>query len=233
MAKPVIGVMPLWDEQRDSLWMLPGYLTGLIEAGAAPVVLPLTDDAELIEQLVDGCDGLVLTGGQDVDPAVYGAERQPWCGETNALLDRMEALVIARAQATDRPVLGICRGIQIMVALDGGDLYQDIATELSPTVPHTNQPGAAKSRHPVHLTGPLRELMGVAEIEITSFHHQGVKSPGPNYEVMATAPDGLIEAIRDPRYRWCWAVQWHPEMALADDATQRLFRAFVEACQQS
>ena len=107
---PIIGLVPLVDEERDSLWMLPGYMDGVRAAGGLPLMLPLTDDSDALAQLCGLCDGFLLTGGHDVSPEVYRAERLPACGACSPERDRMEAGLLARVMAADKPVLGICRG---------------------------------------------------------------------------------------------------------------------------
>ena len=129
MKKPVIGIIPLIDYARESYWMLPGYMNGLIEAGAAPLMLPLTEDQEMLEQLLGLCDGLLLTGGQDVSPVLYGEKEKKWCGECSPERDRMELVLLDLALQQDMPVLGICRGLQFLNAALGGTLYQDLKTE--------------------------------------------------------------------------------------------------------
>ena len=119
MSKPLIGVMPLWDEGKKSIWMLPGYLEGIREAGGTPVIFPLTEDREELEQLCSLCNGFLITGGQDVDPAIYGETPIPQMGEICTVLDQMERQVLEYVIKEDKAVLGICRGI-----IDGTPLHQ-------------------------------------------------------------------------------------------------------------
>ena len=126
MSKPLIGVMPLWDEGKKSIWMLPGYLEGIREAGGTPVIFPLTEDREELEQLCSLCNGFLITGGQDVDPAIYRETPIPQMGEICTVLDQMERQVLEYAIKEDKAVLGICRGIQYLNAMLGGSLYQDL-----------------------------------------------------------------------------------------------------------
>ena len=128
--RAVIGVMPLYDSERKSVWMLPGYLRALEKCGAAPILLPLTQDARLLYEYALLCDGFLLTGGQDVDPALYGEVKSSRCGEVCHERDQMERALFASALLHDTPVLGICRGLQLMNVALGGTLYQDIPAQL-------------------------------------------------------------------------------------------------------
>ena len=127
--KPLIGLIPLVDDALESLWMLPGYMDGIAQAGGIPIMLPLTEDPADLEQLCESCDGFLLTGGHDVSPSVYGEDRLPVCGVSCEARDRMERLVLDYALRNDKPVLGICRGLQLLNALLGGTLYQDLPTQ--------------------------------------------------------------------------------------------------------
>ena len=137
--KPIIGIVPLVDETKDSFWMLPGYMNGVAEAGGIPVMLPLTSDKEEIRQLLATVQGILLTGGHDVDPAVYGEIPIPECGAFCRERDAMESELLKQALEKDLPVLGICRGIQFLNACLGGTLYQDLPRQYpSDTEHHQN-----------------------------------------------------------------------------------------------
>jgi putative glutamine amidotransferase len=232
MDRPVIGVVPLWDESKDSMWMLPGYFAGIEGAGGIPLMLPLTDDPSVIRQIAGAADGLLFTGGQDVQPALYGQETLPACEEVCARRDGMERLLFAEALGRDLPVFGICRGIQLINVLLGGSLYQDILSQTGSPVAH-NMRGPPYDR-PAHAVSaradtPLRDLLGSGAVSVNSYHHQGIRDLAPPLAVMAEAPDGLAEAVYMPGKAFVWAVQWHPEFALGDPASRALFAAFVGA----
>ena len=127
--RPLIGVVPLWDDTLNSLWMLPGYFDGIAEAGGIPVMLPLTDDETIIGQLVGQCDGFLVTGGHDVDPERYGEAAGPKTVKLCKARDRMEERLIPSVIAADKPLLGICRGIQSLNVALGGTLWQDLPDE--------------------------------------------------------------------------------------------------------
>jgi len=235
MDRPIIGVMPLYDETRESLWMLPGYMEAVEYAGGVPVMLPLTEDRENIYRLCDACDGFLFTGGHDVNPAVYGAQKSPACGEACDARDRMEQILFTRVLELDKPILGICRGIQIINAFLGGTLYQDIPTEHPTSVEHHQTPPYDRPVHKVAICPdtPLRELLGVDELEVNSYHHQAIQEKAETLVPMAISEDGLIEAVYHPGKRFLWAVQWHPEFSWkVDENSRRIVKAFVDASKQ-
>ncbi|MDR0731199.1 MAG: gamma-glutamyl-gamma-aminobutyrate hydrolase family protein [Treponema sp.] len=234
MMKPVIGLVPLWDETRDSLWMLPGYPDSISRAGALPLVLPLTTEEETLRQLSDLCAGFLFTGGQDISPGLYGEEPSPVCGPACAERDRMEgALFSIAVLERGQPALGICRGIQLFNVLLGGTLYQDLAAGFSPAAAlHRQKAPYDAPAHglKVEPETPLHTLLGRDRLEVNSIHHQGIARLAPELEPMARSEDGLIEAVRMKNRAFAWAVQWHPEMAPAWESSGKIFAAFVAAC---
>lgn len=235
MKNPLIGVLPLWDSEKDSFWMLPGYLEGISEAGGLPITLPLTEDEAELRRLVALCDGFLFTGGQDVSPRVYGEEKRPVCGECCEGRDKMERRLLPLVLEADKPVLGICRGIQIINAVLGGTLYQDLPSELPASVEHHMAPPYDGVSHTVTLESdsPLRSLLGKDTLGVNSCHHQGIKSVAPGLQVMARSEEGLVEAVCRPESRFLWAVQWHPEFSHKVDADSRkIFSAWIQAAQK-
>ena len=235
MEKPIIGVTPLWDEEKNSYWMLPGYLEGVKEAGAIPVILPLTADGTDIAQLMVLCDGFLFTGGQDVDPRLYGEAMKPFCGELCPARDAMEQELLRRALEQDKPVLGICRGLQFLNAALGGTLYQDLPTEHPSEIRHSMKPPYDRTAHTVHIwpLTPLAALLEKTELGVNSCHHQAIKSLAPGLVEMARSEDDLIEAVYIPGKTFVWAVQWHPEMSLyTDEDSREIFEVFVRATNQ-
>jgi putative glutamine amidotransferase len=228
--RPIIGVTPIWDEKKDSIWMLPGYMQGLEEAGAVPVILPLTESEAVLKQIADFFDGFLFTGGHDVNPELYRQEKTEFCGEICEARDKMEAFIFREAVLNrNKPALGICRGIQLFNVLLGGSLYQDIPAELSSTISHAKSPPYDVPAHTVRLVSgsPLGKLVGEERIEVNSYHHQGIKGLAKELEVMALADDGLVEAVYMPTYPYVWAVQWHPELSLKDEISKKIFASFA------
>lgn len=232
---PVIGVVPLVDYGRESLWMLPGYFDAVAEAGGVPVMLPLTADAASVERALDVVDAVLVTGGQDVDPARYGCEDRAaaaLCGELCRERDAMEALLVPAALGRDLPLLGICRGIQALNTALGGTLWQDLPKQHPSAVEHHGQPPYDQPTHPVEVLPktPLAACVGAGELAVNSYHHQALRDVAPGLKVMARAADGVVEAVWRPESRFCWAVQWHPEfMHAVDEPSRKIFSAFVAA----
>ena len=235
IKKPLIGVVPLWDETKDSYWMLPGYMDGLTQAGGLPIILPLTDDQNEIHQLAGLCDGFLFTGGHDVSPEMYGEEALPECGVICPARDNMETALLKEALALGNPVLGICRGIQLLNIALGGTLYQDLPMQRSSMICHRQEPPYDVPSHTVSVAHgtPLASVLGVEELAVNSCHHQGIKDLAAGLQLMASAPDGLVEAVCLPNAGFVWAVQWHPEFfPRLDEPSQKIFRAFVQAAEE-
>ena len=252
MSKPVIGITPLIDYEKESYWMLPGYMGGIEAAGGLPLMLPMTEDPEDIRQLLDLCDGILIAGGQDVTPMLYGEEELPCCKECAPERDRMELILLDEALSRGMPVFGICRGLQFINAALGGTLWQDLPEQRPSGIRHVmGKPYDAAAHRVTILPGtPLYTLLKGAEgetdapvsedpdnsktgdfvIGVNSLHHQAIRELAPRLEVMGISEDGLTEAIRLPDKPFVWAVQWHPEFSYKVNADSRkLFSAFVDA----
>lgn len=230
--KPVVGVMPLWDEERDSMWMLPGYLDGISRAGGIPIVFPFTSDEEEIRQLMSMCDGFLLTGGHDVSPWIYGEKPLEGLIDSCEKRDRMELIVLREAIADDRPLLGICRGIQFINAALGGTLYQDLPSQHPSDIDHHQSPPYDVPAHNVKIRkdSPLFGILETETLPVNSYHHQAVRDLADGLSVMAQAEDGIVEAVYRPQSSFLWAVQWHPEFSyLTDENSMKIFRAFLQA----
>ena len=233
MKKTIIGLSPLYDREKDSYWMLPGYMKMVERCGAVPLMLPLTTEEPLPAAAFELCDGILLTGGQDVSPSLYGQPLSPLCGEVCEARDEMDRRLLISAIGADKPVLGICRGLQLMNAALGGTLYQDLPTEYGTTAEHCMNPPYDRGVHAVCLLDdtPLHDLLGVDEISVNSYHHQAVKAQASCLKTMAVSEDGLIEAMYLPGKRFVWGVQWHPEFSHEKDLRcLRIAEAFVHAC---
>ena len=214
---PIIGVTPLWDAERKSVWMLPDYLDGLKAAGAIPVVLPLEMNEEDTDRIVETFDGFLFTGGQDVGS----------CPER----DRLETLLLSKALPADKAILGICRGLQFINVFLGGTLWQDLPSEHPSEIVHRQGKPYGVPTHTVSLNGALKTLLGKDILEVNTLHHQAAKDLGSGLITMAVAPDGIIEAVQMVNKPFVWAVQWHPEyMFRTDPDSLVLFSCFVRHC---
>ena len=232
LNRPLIGLIPLVDDERESYWMLPGYMQGIIEAGGTPIMLPLTDNEYIIHQLAEKCDGILFTGGHDVSPSLYGENKLPECGACSKERDKMEAMLLERAIELDKPVLGICRGIQLINAVLGGTLYQDLPTQMESDLEHHQNPPYDKPIHNVSIIAdtPLYELLQKDILAVNSYHHQAVKKLSDQLLPMAKADDGLIEAVYMPSKRFVWGIQWHPEFSYkGDENSAKIFYVFISA----
>lgn len=234
MKKKVIGVVPLWDDEKESLWMLPNYLDAIISESALPIVFPLTTDEKDIKQLASMCDGILFTGGHDVSPSVYGEQKRDVCGEPCAARDTMEGILLDICIQAQMPALGICRGIQFFNAYLGGTLYQDLPTDFPSTVEHHMSAPYDKYIHTVSLIKdtPLYDLLRVDTLPVNSYHHQAIANLSPKLKPMAIAEDGIVEAVYLPEHPFLWAVQWHPEFLYGcDEPSKKIFRAFLRMIQ--
>lgn len=194
-----------------------------------PIMLPIVEDEHLIRSYAEEFDGFICTGGDDVDPALYGEEKHPKCGEIEAMRDTFELSLLKNIVALDKPVFGICRGIQVMNVAMGGTLWQDISAQWNE--PHDNihlmRYENGDPYHRVRVSGNLRALLGKDEIVTNSYHHQSVKKTGDGLSVSAVSEDGLIEGIEHTTLTYYRAVQWHPEID-PDEISEKLFTDFLE-----
>jgi len=228
--KPVIGIVPLYDDEKESYWMLPGYMRGLEECGAVPLMMPLTLDEQILEYFIRICDGFLLPGGHDVNPDIYGEDPIEKCGKLCKKKDVMEGIILEAAVEKDIPLLGICRGFQFMNAFMGGSLYQDLTSQYPSALEHQMKPPYDIPVHNVTIekNSPLYQVAKKEVFGVNSCHHQGIKMLAPEFSPMAKADDGLVEAIYIPDHTFIWGVQWHPEFAYHSDQVSRsLLKTFV------
>ncbi len=223
----VVIAMPRMSTDPEPTVAQSKYIESLARAGAGMRWVELSDPEQAVQDALT-CDGLLLPGGGDMDPKFYGQARIPACGEPNLLRDAAEPLLLRAFLAADKPVLGICRGIQVMNAVLGGDLYQDIKP--FEHLPH-NDHWAKVHTVTVRRGTLLSRILGQDTVLVNSQHHQAVDRVAPGFTLAALSEDGIVEAIEKPDARFCLGVQWHPEwLSDADPAMQGLFDAFVNSC---
>jgi putative glutamine amidotransferase len=241
--RPIIGLA------TQTLEAIPGklpprwvmgqrYVRVLAAAGAVPWLIPLlSGDRTTLRLIYEHLDGLFLTGGIDIDPAAYGEERHPMCDHSDPDRDRTEIQLIHWALADRKPILGVCRGIQIINVACGGSLYQHVAEQLPESIKHdyfsTTTPYTRDYlAHWVQLNGDSRlaRLFGETMVQVNSMHHQGIKRLASGLRPSAFAPDGLVEGVEGQDGQYLVAVQWHPEeLAERHAPMRRLFTDFIEA----
>ena len=209
------------------------YCAAVVRAGGLPVLLP--HEAALTARYLDGLDGLLVTGGAfDVDPALFGAEARHASVTTKDRRTAFELAATRIALERDLPVLGICGGQQLLNVALGGTLIQHIPDEVPDALAHEQPNPRDQPGHAVAVTpgSRLYAICGTGSLEVNSAHHQAVKAAGAGAAVNAVAPDGVIEGIEHPGYRFCLGVQWHPEFAIGR-ADEAIFEAFVAAAGRS
>ena len=216
--RPVIGITGNYDSGKCTL--LEGYYRSVIEAGGTPIIIPPTEDTATMASMLDRVDALIFSGGGDINPLYLGEEPLPQLSSINAVRDSQE-LLLARL-ATDRqlPILGICRGLQVMMGALGGKLYQDIYKEASASFKHSQEAERHVATHMVTISkdSKLLQIFKSDRLAVNSFHHQAVREVAPGFAATALSPDGLIEAAESTTHKSMIGVQWHPEcMILSGD----------------
>jgi putative glutamine amidotransferase len=241
MTRPRIGIVSSYDDKRNWTPMAKvnmTYVDSIIRGGGLPLLLPPTDNAEVIEQYLDQCDGVLFVGGFDIDPRKYGQEPH----EQTALLPRLLddyffEFFAAVERRPELPMLGVCLGIQLFNVARGGTLHQHLpAVERANPVQH-NHPDFWNGKRVWHRVGfqadgRLADLLGRDSMEVNSAHHQAVAELGEGLTATAVADDGVIEAVEDPSRPFLLAVQWHPEETSDRPEHLALFQALAKAAAQ-
>lgn len=240
--KPLIGITAtpsddVFDHGTFRRYALSDtYINAVRAAGGIPVILPAGETD--LQAILDMVDGLIFSGGSDLDPALYGdTEVHEKTYGIDPERDSFELGLMELAYAQDKPFLGICRGIQTMNVALGGTLIQDVPTAIESDVEHRQQAigkSPTDTSHSVQVAdgSVLAGILDATTVETNSYHHQAVGIPAPGVEVIATSADGVIESIVAPDRQFALGVQWHPEMlAAGHDEQLALFRALVAACQ--
>jgi len=237
MRKPLIGLTPAHDIESGDVKARPTYMRALKAAGAIPVVMPLDASEEDLKQLSKDMDGFLFTGGPDVHPFLFGEETQAHCGNVSPARDQMEISLLPMIMELRKPVLGICRGIQVLNIALGGNIWQDIPSQVTRDFPlaHSQPFSYDMPCHTVALTESslLARISESSSIKVNSMHHQAVRDLAPGLIASACSPDHLIEALEMTDYPFFIGVQWHPEYLWEKNKEAfRLFQTFVKACKE-
>ena len=230
--RPVIGITAVasFDEKMHSQRIT--YAQAIWAAGGEAILLPCNVDKSNCRQIVHMLDGLLAPGGHDIDPQIYGEEKQGFCGKYFRYEDEYDMELIKEAAAQKKPILAICRGMQVVNALYGGTLYQDIPSQYSNDIVHTRISSEEEKFHTVNIEKDsyLAEILGATEeVLVNTSHHQAVKDVADGFKVTAKAPDGIIEAMENQDAS-ILCVQWHPERLQNMEIYQNLMKAFIEKC---
>lgn len=235
MAKPIIGISgSVLDIENGPFrgcrraYVNEDYVKAVAKSGGVPVILPMTEDYEIIEIQLDGIDALLLSGGHDVDPSEYGESPKPKLNYTLPERDRFDRLLIEGAVKRGIPILGICRGHQILNVTLGGTLHQDLEYIEGCEEAHDQFENPDPELHTIRLEEKsiLNDIFG-DRLEVNSFHHLAVKDIAPGFKATAVSQDGLIEGIEHMGHKFMVGVQWHPE-ALASSGDRKMRKLFDE-----
>ncbi len=239
MPKPMIGLttsrLPHPSSRPVFGTNIP-YTKSVVDAGGLPVLIPLNYSDDDLDLLLDRLDGILFTGGYDIDPRRYGNQPHQKVERMDADRDRVEIHLVQVLIRLGKPFFGICRGCQVINIALGGSLYEDLPEQFPGDIQHDNHDHPRNYlAHTVYVKSYtyLSQILAVTSTEVNSLHHQGVNRLAQELKISAIAPDGLIEAFELPNYPFGIAVQWHPEELQEHASMFRLFQAFVQACGSS
>ncbi len=235
MSKPIIGITCLVNWQDERQQQNETYIQAVLKAGGIPVLLPAVSSTAVIMEQAELVDGLIVSGGPDMDPKYFGEQPVPELGGVSPLMDASESVLIRRILELNKPLLGICRGEQVLNVVAGGTLYQDLRRALPEVLKHVqDQPRWFPSHSARIVAGTkLAKILQAEELPVNSFHHQAVARVAPGFVATAYAPDGVIEAIESQNHRFVIGVQWHPEgMWNQTNNYDALFAALIQAAQE-
>lgn len=232
MERPWIGIPTRYHEKSEYIGQIRHYLDAVLWAGGLPLMIPTTDDRDIVREYVRRVQGILLPGSPtDIDPKHYGATPHEKLGKLYPERDTTDFTILNYAEERNLPLLGICFGVQSLNVYRGGSLIQDIPVLVKQAVQHEADDGKPPARHTVQIeeTSLIGKLSGQSEMDVNSYHHQSIEKPGRNLTPVAFAPDGVIEAVEDTNGRFIVGVQWHPERGWKDDEfSKKLFSTFIE-----
>lgn len=235
MSRPIIAIGGTYEQAPPTsafptlrrIFTNEGYVSKLEQSGASVILIPNTNID--IDTLLTHCDGLLLPGGPDIEPSLYHQERHTSCGKSDVESDTFQIALYRAAKNMGKPILGICRGCQLINVAEGGTLFQDYMMREHHDIVHPDLKHFDQVSHSVTIqeNTKLASILGIGEVGVNSLHHQCIDEVAPNFQCTAKSDDGCIEAIECTLGPWVLAVQWHPESM--DEEMLPLFKAFVEA----
>ena len=239
--RPLIGITCLarrdkdWSDFSPGVWvdcLFRSYTHSVATAGGIPLAIPLIEDLSLLTDMLARTDGVIISGGSDILPYLYGEQMRPGIGQIDPVSDEMELEIARQTLKSEKPVLGICRGIQVLAVAAGGSLIQDINTQVPNALLHWQSSPKNTFAHQVELNAEskLAQFIGPNRIWVNSHHHQAVREVPPELLITARASDGVIEALEHSLHPFYLGVQWHPEGTIDKDISSlKLFEAFIKA----
>jgi putative glutamine amidotransferase len=235
LSKPVIGITGAYvfkNKFMEGTYVHHDYQKSVAVNGGLPVILPFVEE-DLAREMADLCDAVILSGGEDVDPSLFGEDPHQNIGDTIILRDKVEIQIIKRAMETNKPILAICRGIQILNVALGGTLIQDIPSQIKDSIKHTQSVNRNLDTHFISIDekSKLANIIGETKTRVNSLHHQAIDGLAAGLEIVATSSDGVIEAVEHKSYpNFLLGIQWHPEsMASTNDKMNQIFREFIKS----
>ena len=239
MSRTIIGITSSREKTNSSsiqIGILETYLSAITNAGGIPLPIPLGIPNQLLDVLIQFIDGILFTGGGDIQPMLYKGKNHSSLSGIDSDRDRIELYLLKHAVKDNKPILGICRGIQLINVGMGGSLYEDILSQVPSALQHQTYPEHKPDflAHEVKIeTGTLlMEILGKNQIQVNSTHHQAIKTVGRDLNPIGYAPDGIIEAITIRNVKFGIGVQWHPERLQNFQPMRNLFQAFISAAKE-
>ncbi len=237
MKKPIIGITSAYEEEKElkhyhRTTVCIDYAESIVKAGGIPLIIPVLSDREVIKSQLELVDGLLMSGGADINPRYYNQDFLEGMKLVSPERDRHEWIILEEFLPTNKPILGVCRGMQMINIFNGGTLHQDIKNMTENTLKHIQDYLPELEVHKVNIkkNSVLNNLFG-EELVTNSFHHQALDKIGEGLKVVATTKDGIVEAIESKEDRFLLGVQWHPEMMTARGSKSmlKIFEKFVES----
>jgi len=230
--RPLIGITMSLDDSKNIAKLGEKYIRAVEKAGGIPLAIPPLQDKNALSVIVQKLDGIILSGGPDIDPSYYHQLPHIRLGNVCPRRDETEIYIATEIIKKSKPLLGICRGLQVMNVAMGGTIFQDISSNIKEPIKHMQDAPRWHKSHEIEIVdidSLIYKIIGKPRIRVNSFHHQSINKPAPDLKITALAPDGVIEAMESKGEGFCIGVQWHPEELIDDIAHMRLFEFMIDA----